>query len=63
MPLSASHSVGPWCRFSQLRARKLAEAAAQVAKLLLGGNQVVNAALAAPDATPEQLQQLLGQVR
>ena len=51
------------CRFTQVRARKLAEAAAAVNELLMQANGLVNQALAAPDATAAQLDELVSQVR
>lgn len=51
------------CRFTQVRARKLAEAVAAVNELLMQANGLVNTALAVPDATASQLDELVSQVR
>lgn len=48
-------------RFTQVRARKLAEAVAAVNELLLQASSSVNRALAAPDATAGQLTDLMSQ--
>jgi hypothetical protein len=50
-------------RFTQVRARKLAEAAAAVNELLLQASGLVNTALAAPGATAAQVTGLVSQVR
>lgn len=49
-------------RFTQVRARKLAEATAAVNELLLQASGLVNTALAAPGATAPQVTDLVSQV-
>jgi hypothetical protein len=56
--LDATH----FCRFAQIRARKLAEAAAMVNELLLKASKMVTAAMSDDDASPYAVQQLLSQV-
>lgn len=50
------------CRFAQVRARKLAEAAAIVNEMLLKATNLVSMALAAEGAEPEDVQALLAKV-
>lgn len=49
------------CSFAQVRARKLAEAAATVNELLLKASTLVSSALAT-DGDPQHVQEVLGQV-
>eukprot|EP00775_Hariotina_reticulata_P003802 gene3802-4059_t len=49
-------------RFAQMRARKLAEAAAVVNELLLKASKTITAAMSADDASPGAVQQLLSQL-
>eukprot|EP00879_Flechtneria_rotunda_P026418 GHRR01028167.1.p1 GENE.GHRR01028167.1~~GHRR01028167.1.p1 ORF type:complete len:521 (+),score=214.38 GHRR01028167.1:384-1946(+) len=52
---------GCTARFAEVRARKLAEASALVNELLLKANTLVSSALNSASATPETMQQTLGQ--
>jgi hypothetical protein len=50
------------CSFTQVRARKLAEAAAIVNELLLKASTLVSSALASDNAQPKDVQEVLAQV-
>jgi hypothetical protein len=50
------------CRFTQVRARKLAEAAAIVNELLLKASTLVSSVLASDSAQPKDVQEVLAQV-